>query len=645
MAKCLLHEWNLLKVDENGILYRCTKNRSQLVLPAKFQELILKQLHDEMGHQGAERVTSLVRDRFYWPHMQKDIEKYTTSACHCLKQRKPAKKTKAPLNPILTTQPFELVSLDFLHLEQSVGGYEYILVIMDHYTRFAQAYATTNKSSKTAADRLFNDFIPRFGFRRRIHHDQGREFENRLFERLCQHSKIMRSHTTPYHPEGNGQVERFNRTLLGMLRTLTTTERTRWKDHLQKVVHAYNCTRHTSTGFSPFFLLFGRSPRLPVDIAFGLKTTEDNAAAVDPKEYAEKWRSKMQQAYTLASQRMGQAAERRKGYYDRKVRSTVLQKGDRVLVRSLAPPGGPGKLHPYWEEIVYKVVKQKDESLPVYVVAPEKGVGRTKTLHRNHLLPCDSLPIDNPPEEFIKTKTQIKRRPRKTREKQPPIRDDDETSSGEDGYFRAAYHRTGMRPRTAYTDRVEVVSEVDHLTQASNTQTSGSSDDHPIPPTTPELSDEAVSGGNSPDSDPQSNIEDAPRRGNRRRRAPNTFSYESLGEPSILTPNISMVQSRNTPTDAPHPSQEASVQWFSKPPPSTAQPPAPYPYTYHPPMPPLQYQHLPPFYPHQMPLPMQTPIAHQHPQYQRQMTDDQLHFSQRANQSFDPRGMPYQLRC
>ena len=529
------------------------------------------------------------------------------------------KKTKAPLNPILTTQPFELVSLDFLHLEQSVGGYEYILVIMHHYTRFAQAYATTNKSSKTAADRLCNDFIPRFGFPRRIHHDQGREFENRLFERLCQHSKITRSHTTPYHPEGNGQVERFNRTLLGMLRTLTTTERTRWKDHLQKVVHAYNCTRHTSTGFSPCFLLFGRSPRLPVDIAFGLKTTEDNAAAVDPKEYAEKSRSKMQQAYTLASQRMGQAAEKRRGFYDRTVRSTVLEKGDRVLVRSLAPPGSPGKLHPYWEEIVYKVVKQKDEALAVYVVAPEKGVGRTKTLHRNHLLPCDSLPLEKPQEEFIAKKTQRKRRPRKTREKQPPIRDDDETSSGEDGYFRAAYHRTGMRPRTPYTDRVEVVSEVDHLTQASNTQTSGSSDDHPIPPTTPELIDEAVSGGNSPDSDPQSNIEDAPRRGNRRRTAPNTFSYESLGEPSIVTPNISMVQSRNIPTDAPNPSQEASVQWLiSKPPPSTAQPPAPYPYTYHPPMQPLQYQHLPPFYPHQMPLQMQTPIAHHQPTpYQR----------------------------
>lgn len=232
------------------------------------------------------------------------------------------------------------------------------------------------------------------------------------------------------------------------------------------------------------------------------------------------------------------------------------------------------------------------------------------------------------------------------RERQSPFRDGDETSSGEDEYIRAAYNRPGMRPRTPYTDRVEVVSEDDQPTRASDTQTSGSSDDRPIPPTAPELSDEAVSGGNSPDSDPQSNIEDAPRRGNRRRRAPTTLSYETLGEPSILTPNISMVQSRNTPTDAQNPSQEASVQWFSKPSPPTAQPPAPYPYTYHPPMPPLQYQHLPPFYPNQMPLQMQTPIARQPPtQYQHQMTDDQLHFSERANQSFDPRGMPYQLRC
>ena len=321
-TRVLLRQRRKLYCDKDGLLFRRSGLYSQLVLPQKFHTIVFKELHQEMGHLGAPRVVQLARERFYWPNMEDDITHFVTKVCPCLKQRQPNLSTRAPLHSVTTSYPFELVSIDFLHLEQSSGGYEYILVIIDHFTRFAQAYATKNKSAQTAADRLFNDFVLRFGFPAKILHDQGREFENKLFHRLEKLSGVTRLRTTPYHPQGNGKVERFNRTLLQMLRTLPESKKHKWKDSLNKVVHAYNATRNDATGFSPFYLLFGRSPRLPVDLMFGLPREE---TGMNHSEYTEKWKVAMKEAYELARQNISKSVGDAKKQYDRKIRFSNLQ--------------------------------------------------------------------------------------------------------------------------------------------------------------------------------------------------------------------------------------------------------------------------------------------------------------------------------
>lgn len=134
-----------------------------------------------MGHLGVERVLHLMRERFIGPRMKRDIEHFVTRVCSCLKQRRRHVEPRAPMEHIHSSAPFEIVSLDFVHLERSSGGYEYIPVIVNHFTRFAQAYATKNKSARTAASKLYNDFIRRFGFPARILHDQGGKFKISCF--------------------------------------------------------------------------------------------------------------------------------------------------------------------------------------------------------------------------------------------------------------------------------------------------------------------------------------------------------------------------------------------------------------------------------------------------------------------------------
>ena len=341
-SKLLLRERKRLNLDSDGVLRRKCQSVNQLVLPLKHRELIYKALHNDMGHLGAERVLQLARSRVFWPKMQGDIEEYTQKRCRCLIQKRTRQQQVAPLVSIHSSTPMELVSIDFLHLEKSSGGYEYILLIVDHFTRYAQAFPTKNKSALTAAKHLFNDFILKFGLPARILHDQGREFENKLFQELENFCGVVKSRTTPYHPQTNGTCERMNSTLLQMLRTLSESQKPKWHEHVSKLVSAYNATTHSSTGYSPHFLLFGREPVLPLDLVLNSLPRGKENAGKQYNKFVEEWENRMTEAYKIAKAKCDKVKRYSEEIWRKRRIATELQPGDKVLVRNKRQLGGPG---------------------------------------------------------------------------------------------------------------------------------------------------------------------------------------------------------------------------------------------------------------------------------------------------------------
>ena len=354
----------------------------QFVVPKLFRERALLGCHDDVGHQGILRTLSLLRERFYLPGMQEEATQHVLKCSRCLRRKTPPQV--APLQPILVTQPLELVHMDYLSLEPSKGNIENVLVITDHFTRYALAYPSKTQTAQATATILWDNFICHYGFPEKFISDQGRNFESDLIKELCRIAGVKKVHTTPYHPQGNGQCERFNSTLCNMLGTLSEEEKSDWKSYLGCMTHAYNCTKHASTTYSPYYLMFGRHPRLPIDVEFGLNKPNcgDNSSK---SRYIQKLRRRLNYAFQKAGKYSDQQASKYKHSYDKSVKGPQLHENDLVLVK-IAAHKGRHKLQDRWEPEEYVVIEQPIAGTPVYKVKPVNG-DNVRTLHRNLLLP------------------------------------------------------------------------------------------------------------------------------------------------------------------------------------------------------------------------------------------------------------------
>ena len=371
---------------KRGILYRTLKEDdqeiNQLVVPTSYRNEILQSLHNECGHPGKERTTRLVRDRFYWPGVGKDVAAWVDECNRCLLRK--STTDRAPLVSVQSYFPLDLVCIDYLTLEPSKGNIGNILIVTDHYTKFARAIPTKNQTARTTAEALFNDFIVHFGIPNRIHSDQGPNFESRTISELCRIMGIKKSHTTPYHPEGNAGPERFNRTLLNMLGTLEADQKHDWRKYINSLVYYYNCTPSETTRYSPYELLFGRKPKLPIDSAFEQVLENTDKAATD---YLEELQERLEKTHQVVQKHREKAQTKQEKYYNKKAKTVKITVGDKVLVKRLAFDG-KHKIADKFESEPYYVIEQPRPDIPVFKLRSYES-NKERTLHQNHLLLID----------------------------------------------------------------------------------------------------------------------------------------------------------------------------------------------------------------------------------------------------------------
>ena len=216
---------------------------------------------------------------------------------------------------------------------------------------------TRDQTGKTVARVLIKDFFHRLGIPKRIHSDKGKSFENNIITELCSIYGVQKSRTSPYHPQGNAQCERYNMSMHNLLKTLETEKKNKWPDHIQNMTFMYNCTPHSTTGYSPYHLFFGRKPNLLIDQLFN--TPQDAKSKTSRHDdWIKQNRIQMQEAYLRALNRIEKKAQQRKLKHDKKAKEHNLNVGTKVLLRNRIQ--GRNKIQDTWSPTTYKVLQRID---------------------------------------------------------------------------------------------------------------------------------------------------------------------------------------------------------------------------------------------------------------------------------------------
>ena len=306
----------------------------------------------------------------------------------CAARKSPPRKQRAKLQTELSSHPFQRVAMDILGpLLQSVRGSKYILVMGDYFTKWMEAFDIPNMEAVTVAEAFVFQFVSQFGVPDFLHTDQGRNFESALLMAVCTLLGVSKTRTSPYHPQSDGLIERFNRTLLSLLSMATKQDEHNWDLHLLLVMLAYRTSVQESKGALPLNLYLEEklSYLLMLCMVYPPQTSP-----IEVDQYALDLRLRMEKAYRQVRERMGLQHQQQKELYNKSSNGDPFKVGDMVWLHCSAVPRGKSpKLHCFWQG-PYRINKVVSDVL--YNISLRDRPRKHQVVHFDWPKPCVHLP-------------------------------------------------------------------------------------------------------------------------------------------------------------------------------------------------------------------------------------------------------------
>ena len=420
-AKVIVYKSVYFSMMDNHLYFVDDKSGyTRLVLPEKYRRELVHERHAGKfaGHSNDRKVYDQLKEDFWWPSMRSDVRAWCRDCLVCATTRC-VPNYKAPLTPIPTTSIFSRMHVDFLELQLTESGNSSVVVFIDAFSKYCEAFPLENHTSLTLAKVFVTQILCRHGAPQSVMSDRGPEFLSDLFQSVLEVLGVKQLNTAGWHSQSNGQAENMIRTITSMLRK-TVENKNQWDEQLPFVVLAYNTQKHASAKFSPYEIVYGRQARLPSAL---LVENKLDHYPRDVDDYVEELKENLADCYGTVSKNIAKAQKRQKEYFDSRIKKANYRVEQKVMVYMPTQVGGKLKKLNRFNYGPYKIVSLTDNDAQVELCTdPEQKL----FINLDRLVP---VPI-----ELATTETFVgEKRKRKSvrRRKMIKLNDDDQVDRAE----------------------------------------------------------------------------------------------------------------------------------------------------------------------------------------------------------------------